>query len=72
MRIEHEFDGSSLIKISIAFGSVFQGNYLRVDDVGDGQTVMPDRLHELAVVSKSRRLAGVERMRFRPAETEPQ
>jgi hypothetical protein len=64
-------DPEDLARI-LTLGRVFQRNDLRIDDIGDWQPTMPDCLHELSVVSKGRRLAGVERMRFRPAETEPQ
>src|SRR5688572_25417746 len=72
MRIEHELDCSALIEIRITSRRIFQRNNLRVDDVGDGQTVVPDCLHELTIVTQRGRLAGVERMRFRPTEAEPQ
>jgi hypothetical protein len=39
-------------------------------DLGDGQSVPEYRLHELPIVFEHRRLAGMERVRFCPAETE--
>ena len=59
MRIEHEFDSRSFVKICIALGRFFQGNDARVDNVGDGQAVVPDRLHELSIVAQRGRLTRV-------------
>ena len=62
MGVEYEFHGSSLVEIGIAFGRVFERDDLRIHDVGDGDAIVQDRLHELAIVAQDRRLAGEEGM----------
>lgn len=70
VRIDHEFVRDSGVEAPIALRRLVEADDLDVDDVGDGQPIPQDRLHQLPVVPQHRRLAGVEAVRPGPAEPE--
>jgi hypothetical protein len=70
VRIEDELYGRPLVEIGISFGCLVERDHLRIDDVRDWDAIVQDRLQELTIIAKDRRLTRVEGMRFRPAETE--
>ena len=62
MWIKDEFDRGTLVEILVAGWRVLQRDHFGVYDLCNWQAVVPNRLHQLAIVSQNRRLAGVERM----------
>jgi len=66
--IKDKLLGCSLVERRIAFGGVTKRKNRGIYDFCNGQAIMQDGLHELAVVLQHRRLASVEAVRFRPAE----
>jgi hypothetical protein len=72
VRIDNEFASDAGVEALVAFRRLLQIDHLDIDDLGDGQPVPKDRLHELPVVFQHRRLAGMEAVRLCPTETKPQ
>src|ERR1700678_2586993 len=70
VRIEDELLCYAGIEGLVALSSFGQRDDGCVDDLCDGQSIVQDGLHELAVVFKHGRLASVEAVGFRPAEAE--
>src|SRR5882757_2875755 len=70
VRIDDEFVCDAGVEIFVAFRRLLEIDDLDIYDLGDGQSVPEDRLHELPVVFQHRRLAGVEGVGLCPAETE--
>ena len=66
--IKDKLLGCSFVESGIALRGVAERKNGGVYDFCNGQAVMQDGLHELAVVLQHRRLASVEAVRFRPAE----
>src|SRR5277367_946815 len=65
--IEHIFFRRAFIKVGVALGSIVKTDDSCVDDFGNRQAVVKDRLHKLAVELQHGRMAGVEVQRPRPA-----
>src|SRR3984957_16788384 len=72
VRIDDELARHPGVEVLVAFRRLLETDLLDIDDLGDGQFVPEDRLHELPVVFQHGRLAGVEAVRLCPAEAEPQ
>jgi len=72
VRIDDEFVRHPGVESRIAFGCGIQGDDLRIDDLGDQQTVPQDCLQQLAIVPQHRRLAGVKAVRTGPALAQAQ
>src|SRR5260370_27386204 len=72
MRINDELARDAGVEVFVTFRRPLETDHLDIDDLGDGQSVPEDRLHELPIVLQHRRLAGMERVRLCPAETEAQ
>ena len=69
--IEDEFLGGAFVEVRVALCCLIEWDDGGVDDLGDGKAVVQDSLHELAIVFEDGSLAGVEAVRFSPAEAEP-
>src|ERR1700748_3768706 len=68
--IDDEFLGDAFVEIFIAHGRIVELDDRGVDDLGDGQTVVQNGLHQIAVVAENGRLSGEEAVALGPAETE--
>ena len=68
MGVKDKLLGCSFVESGIALRGVAERKNGGVYDFCNGQAVMQDGLHELAVVLRHRGLASVEAVRFRPAE----
>jgi len=67
VRIDNEFVGDAGVEVLVAVRRLLKTDHLDIDDLGDGQSVPKDRLHELSAVFQHRRLAGVEGVGLCPA-----
>ena len=70
MRIDDELVRDAGVEVFVTFWRLLKIDHLDIYDVGDGQSVPKYRLHELPIVFQHGRLAGMERVRFCPTETE--
>src|SRR4029077_9950746 len=70
VRIDNELICDTGVEVFVAFRRLLKIDHLDIYDLGDRQSVPEYRLHELPIVLEHRRLAGMERVRFCPAETE--
>jgi hypothetical protein len=70
VRIDDELARDAGVEVFVTFRRLLKIDHLDIDDLGDGQSVPKYRLHELPIVFEHRRLAGMERVRFCPTETE--
>src|ERR1700722_2736810 len=59
VRVEHEFGGDALVEFGVTRRRILKTDCLGVDDLGDRQAIVQQREHELAIVAKDGRLAGV-------------
>src|SRR5258707_11192758 len=70
VRINDELVRDAGVEVFVTFLRLLKIDHLDIYDLGDGQPVPKYRLHELPIVFEHGRLAGMERVRFCPAETE--
>jgi hypothetical protein len=77
MRIQDELLGHSRIESGVSLGRIAERNDRSVDDLGDGQTIMQDSLHQLPAIDglgRHRALLGKShyerRLRHRPGNSD--
>src|SRR5271154_2544008 len=70
MRVQDELLGHSRIESGVSLGCIAERNDRSIDDLGDGQTIMQDSLHQLPVVFQNRGLTCIETVRLCPSKTE--
>src|SRR5271156_5098944 len=70
MGIDDEFASDALVEFGVTLGRGIQGDHGCVDRFGDLDAVVQNRHHQAAVVFQYRGLAGEERVRLCPPETE--
>ena len=70
MRIQDELLGHSRIESGVSLGCIAERNDRSIDDLGDGQTIVQDSLHQLPAVFQYGSLTCIEPVRLCPSKTE--